>query len=91
LDATDPDDNLHGTPELVVEVLSPSNTASEMLDRETMCLENGCQEFWVADPKRESVRITTARGEVKTYRSGDSIPLRLFGGEWKVSEIFVRS
>ena len=37
----DVDDNFRGVPDLVIEVLSPSNTASEINEREAMCLENG--------------------------------------------------
>jgi Uma2 family endonuclease len=50
------EDWLSGAPEFVVEVLSPSNTASEMLDRERTCLLGGCSEFWTVDPQRRLVR-----------------------------------
>src|SRR5262249_19788850 len=35
---TDPEDNIRGAPELVVEVLSPSNTVAEIYDKEQTCL-----------------------------------------------------
>jgi len=41
----DPEDIFRGAPDLVIEVLSPSNTASEILEKEQICLENGCREF----------------------------------------------
>src|ERR1041385_4193576 len=53
----DPDDNLHGAPDLVIEVLSPSNTAAEIYDKEKLCLENGAKEFWVVDPDRRQVKV----------------------------------
>jgi Uma2 family endonuclease len=74
----DEDDNLAGAPDIVVEVLSPSNTASEMLDRKAACLDNGCVEFWLIDPKKRIVEITRAetglahREEI-TFRSGSSV------------------
>lgn len=40
---------LQGPPELVIEVLSPSNTATEIREKRKLCLENGSREFWVAD------------------------------------------
>jgi Uma2 family endonuclease len=80
--------NLQGAPDLVIEVLSPSNTASEMLDREQICLENGAREFWVVDPVRRQVKVSGADGHAATYKAGQSIPL-LFGGILSVDLIFV--
>jgi Uma2 family endonuclease len=83
-----PDDGyFQGVPEIVIEVLSPSNTASEMLDKEQICLENGALEFWVVDPVRRQVRISTPDGRSITYKSGQEIPL-LFGGNLQVDSIF---
>jgi Uma2 family endonuclease len=75
----DPEDNIRGAPELVIEVLSPSNTAAEILDKEQLCLANGTLEFWVVDPDRRHVRVSTSRGSARVYRPGDDIPLALFG------------
>ncbi len=76
-----------GAPELVVEVLSPSNSASEIFEKEELCLENGCQEFWVVDPKRHVVKVSTPDGASKTYQTGQKIPL-MFGGALEVDAIF---
>jgi Uma2 family endonuclease len=75
----DPDDNLNGAPDLVIEVLSPSNTAAEIYDKEKLCLENGAKEFWVVDPDRRQVKVSTPDGHTVTYPSGHEIPLPLFG------------
>jgi len=77
---TDPEDNLHGAPELVAEVLSPSNTVAEMNDKERLCLENGSKEFWVVDPDLRQVKATTPDGITTTFRGGQQIPLSAFGG-----------
>ncbi len=83
------DDNLRGAPALVIEVLSPSNTSSEMNDRKTLCLDNGCREFWVVDPRNIQVDVSTPDGQTVTYRRGQSIPLPLFGdAALAVDEIF---
>lgn len=76
-----------GAPEIVIEVLSPSNTAAEMLDKEQLCLENGAKEFWVVDPRRNQVKVSTDDGHVVRYKSGQQIPL-FFGGAIAVDEIF---
>src|SRR5580700_8148501 len=40
-EATGDDDYLMGAPEIVIEVLSASNTMDEVLDRQDICLDNG--------------------------------------------------
>jgi Uma2 family endonuclease len=87
-DATADDDNLHGSPELVIEVLSPSNTRAEIREKAVLCLSSGAQEFWVVDPKRETVSITSQGGVPTVYRMGDRIPLSMFHSHLDVSEIF---
>jgi Uma2 family endonuclease len=79
LAAVDPDDNVCGAPDLVIEVLSPSNTVAEMNDRERICLENGAQEFGSVDSKNRQVKISTPDGRTITWRSDQEIPSPLFG------------
>ena len=86
---TDPEDVLHGAPELVVEVLSPSNTMSEINDREKLCLENGAREFWVVDPDLHQVKVSRPDGITTTFRAGQEIALAAFGASpLKVDDIF---
>lgn len=88
----DLDEDLRGAPDLVIEVLSPSNTFFEILDKEKVCLENGAREFWVVDPERRQVKITTPDGITVTYHSGQAITLRLFqDSEISVEDIFLGS
>ena len=79
-DSVDPEDNLQGAPEITIEVLSPSNSAAELYDKEKLCLENGAREFWVVDPDRRQVKVSTPDGHTITYQAGQQIPLPLFGG-----------
>ncbi|MBV9267727.1 MAG: Uma2 family endonuclease [Acidobacteriaceae bacterium] len=76
----DPEDNVRGAPDLVIEVLSPSNTVDEMIERERICLENGAREFWVVDQKRRQVKVSTPDGRTITYRSGQEISLWFSNG-----------
>jgi len=88
-DAIDLDDYFRGAPELVIEVLSPSNSATEVAEREAMCLENSCLEFWVADPRRKTVKVSTPDRKSITYIEGETIPLKIPApGELAVSVIF---
>jgi Uma2 family endonuclease len=86
-DAIADDDNLHGAPDLVVEVKSPSNRWSELRDLAALCLANGAREFWVVDGR--SVTVIRGDGSGSAYEPGQSIPLQAFGqGELPVEEIF---
>jgi Uma2 family endonuclease len=85
---TPDDDNLRGSPELVIEILSPSNTKSEMQEKAAVCLSTGAHEFWVVDPKRRTVTITARSGESTSWRARESIPLPLFHSELPVNSIF---
>jgi Uma2 family endonuclease len=76
-----------GAPEIVIEVLPPSNSALEMPDKEQLCLENGAREFWVVDPNHKQVKVSTADGRTMIYKAGQQITL-LFGGAIAVDEIF---
>jgi Uma2 family endonuclease len=87
-DSTPDDDNLHGSPELVIEVLSPSNARAGIHEEAVLCLSTGTLEFWVVDPKRRSVSVTRSGSATAVYGIGDSIPLPLFEAEPAVDEIF---
>ncbi len=83
-------DYLRGSPEIVFEVLSRSNTKAEMREKAALCLATGTVEFWIVDPGREVVTILR-RGEMPaTYTSADQIPLALFDGQLAVADIFSR-
>jgi Uma2 family endonuclease len=82
---------LNGSPDLVVEVLSPSNTAAEIRDKRQLCLESGSREFWIVDIELREVEVSTAGGHSVTYKSGQEIPLFFAknpGGSLAVDEIF---
>jgi len=42
-DAIDPEDNLRGAPEFVIEVKSESSTGAELRERASLCLANRCR------------------------------------------------
>jgi Uma2 family endonuclease len=88
-DAIDPEDNLRGAPELVIGVKSASNTWAELRERASLCLANGCQDFWIVDEKAHTITAIAPDGKAVLYSEADSIPLPLFGGDGlRVSDIF---
>ena len=81
------DEYLQGAPDLVVEVLSPSNTAQEINDKIAVCLESGCASFWVVDDKRKQVTVT--EGDItKRYAQGATIQSDVLGSDICVEDIF---
>jgi Uma2 family endonuclease len=88
-DAIDPDDNLSGAPDMVIEVKSPSNTESELRERDSLCLANGCQDFWIVDEKARTITAISRDGKAIKYSEADTVPLPLFGGDGlRVLDIF---
>jgi Uma2 family endonuclease len=81
---------LMGAPELVVEVLSPSNTLAEMADRQQTMFAGGCRQFWIVDADEHTITTSAPDGQSRTYTSGDMLPLDLFGAQpIPVDEVFL--
>jgi len=87
-DSADADDNLRGSPELVIEVLSPSNTKAEIREKAALYLSTGAREFWVVDPKRKTVSVATREANPIVYGVGENIPLPMFASQLEVELIF---
>ena len=86
---TSDDDYFRGVPAIVIEVLSPSNSASEMIEREEICLRHGGQEFWLVDSQRASVKVIRAGGYSRVYDSAGTIESPTLSGSIAVRDIFV--
>ena len=81
------DEYLMGAPDVVVEVLSPGNTADEINDRIAVCLANGCSSFWVLDRKRRMLSVT--EGDVTHhYREPDTFYCAVIDANVPVRELF---
>ena len=87
---TPEDDYFRGAPAIVIEVLSASNSASEMLEREEVCLRHGGREFWMVDPQRESVKIVRVGGHSHTYGVDGIVESSELRESLPVREIFAR-
>jgi Uma2 family endonuclease len=82
-------DYFFGAPDLVIEVLSPSNTKAEILERQDICLSNGCTAFWTVNPKRRLVLVTGVDRKTVTYDCSMSLPLpEPLSGRIPVAAIF---
>ena len=52
-----------GPPDMVIEIISPSNSHSELFLKFQYYLESGVREYWVIDPK-------TRQGQIHVYENG---------------------
>ncbi len=75
---------LHGAPDLVIEVLSPSNRAADVAEKVSEYLAAGARSVWVVDPRARTVAVheavhgATVLGETGALDGGDVVPgLRL--------------
>jgi Uma2 family endonuclease len=91
-DEIDPEDNLRGAPDLVIEIKSPSNTNRELRELASLCLANGARQFWIADIAGRCVTVVDRDGSTSVFQSGQSIPLTPFGADAvTVDELFAES
>jgi Uma2 family endonuclease len=78
---------LVGSPELVIEVKSPSNTKAELHDKAMTTLAGeGAIEFWVVDDDTRTVTVYSKSG-MSVYGAGESITVSIADGNLNVDDI----
>lgn len=79
-------------PDLAVEIVSPSNTAAEILDKAADYLDAGTRLVWVVEPGRRCVTVYRSRHEIRLLREEDDLDGYdvLPGFTLPVAEIFAR-
>jgi Uma2 family endonuclease len=74
--------SLAGAPEIVVEVLSPSNSVSKLKQYRRLCFQNGTRIFLTVDPDDSTVEVFLDPDKPdRVLRAGDSLQFSLFGEE----------
>jgi Uma2 family endonuclease len=48
---------VQGAPDLIVEVLSPSNRGHDLLTKRALYARAGVREYWIADPEARTLEI----------------------------------
>jgi Uma2 family endonuclease len=72
-----------GAPDLVIEILSPSNTAIEMERKFSLYQEAGVREYWIVDSKNNILRVHYFQDSAvltNTYKSADTVPVAVLPG-----------
>jgi Uma2 family endonuclease len=86
------EEGCRGAPDLLVETLSPSNTAIEMGRKLNLYREAQVQEYWIVDPKNKYINVYRMKdGDyyLRNYHSQDLLrPVILSGPEISLSAVF---
>lgn len=83
------DNWLLGSPELVIEVKSPSNTQAEMHDKVMTTLAGaGAVEFWIVDIETRTVMVHAKTSGMHIYAADGVVPVPMFGSRILLSELF---
>jgi len=85
----DPDDNLRGAPELIIEIKSPSNTDRKLRELASLSLANGGMECWIVDIAGASLTVIHKDGSSVRFHMTETVSLAAFGGgQLAIAEIF---
>ncbi|MCL2763014.1 MAG: Uma2 family endonuclease [Treponema sp.] len=75
------DEGCRGAPDMVIEILSPSNTAIEMERKLKLYQEAGVREYWVVDPENKGLTVYHFQNGAilfYTYKNTATVPVGIF-------------
>jgi len=79
--------HLFGSPEIVIEILPPSNRRKETATKMALFLSSGTQQFCAVDRTRKTVSVTGLGDKTQVFKMNGEVPFPLLGTSLKVSEI----
>jgi len=77
------DEGCRGAPDLLIEILSPSNTVFEMERKRRLYRQAGVREYWVVNTEDNSITVYLFKdGTVSsgTYENADTLPVDILPG-----------
>ncbi len=88
-------DGVHGAPDLIIEILSPSISRLDLGSKKRVYARCGVLEFWAVDPQERKVVVYNLRKSetepTKTWLEGDCFESKLLPGlELEVAKFFLR-
>lgn len=87
-------EGIHGAPDLVAEILSPSNWIVDRREKFRLYSQAGVEEYWILDPEARTLEVFVLRGSsyelLGSFGSGEAARSEVLQGfEPSVDEIFV--
>lgn len=62
-------------PDWTIEILSPEQSSSRVIDNISYCLEHGCDLGWLLDPDDRSVLVLRSQQQPKLFLGNDRLPV----------------
>ena len=86
---------VEGPPDLVIEILSPSNRAHDLLTKRALYGRAGVREYWIVDPMQRTVDVLTldrdALRAAQRAANEDAVVSPLLGGKtFPLAAVFAR-
>jgi Uma2 family endonuclease len=89
------EDGVHGAPDLIIEILSPSTTRLDLGAKKRVYARCGVLEFWAIDPLERKIMVYDLQKSdsdpVGTWNEGEGFESKLFPGlRIEAAEVFAR-
>jgi Uma2 family endonuclease len=85
---------VEGPPDLLIEVLSPSNRRHDLLTKRALYARAGVREYWIVDPEDRTVEVLTLDGgalrPAQKATEGRSVVSPLLDCTFPIASIFAR-
>ncbi|MBI1822416.1 MAG: Uma2 family endonuclease [Nitrospirae bacterium] len=86
--------NIHGAPDLVIEILSPSTASRDLGIKKRLYEKHGVKEYWIVDPDKQTIAVFTLTNgkfsEIQKLTIKNELTSSLFPGlKIPISSVFV--
>ena len=80
---------LEGSPELVIDVRSPSNTKAELHDKAMTTLAGaGAVAFWIVDARTRTVTVYSVSAGMQVYQGDMAVPVGIVPAHISLTDLF---
>jgi Uma2 family endonuclease len=77
------DRGCNGPPDMIIEIMSPSNRQNDMLVKFRKYLQAGVREYWIVDPEEKTVHVCildNSQYRVSVYDEAQTVPVSVLPG-----------